>query len=180
MRIISGKFRGTTIPSPKEEIVRPTLDRVKENLFNILQFKVDDSICLDLFCGSGAFGLECLSRNAQSVDFVDINKNNITALKKFLEKLNAKNYCLHNCDYFDALKKFSFEKKAFDIIFLDPPFESNFAQVAIQKIFKFNLLSKDGIIIWEHDDKVKNEYSSKVYDTRNYGRIIIDFIENKV
>ncbi|NCB48024.1 MAG: 16S rRNA (guanine(966)-N(2))-methyltransferase RsmD [Clostridia bacterium] len=180
MRIISGKYRGVTIPSPKEDIVRPTLDRVKENIFNILQFKVTNSLCLDLFCGSGAFGLECLSRNAQNVDFVDNNKNNISALKKFLEKLNAKNFMLHNCGFFDALKNFSNDKKCFDIIFLDPPFDSNFANIAIQKIFKLNLLSKDGVIIWEHENNVKNDYAFKVFDTRTYGRIVIDFLSNKV
>lgn len=180
MRIISGKYRGITIPSPKEEVVRPTLDRVKENVFNILQFRLPSSKCLDLFCGSGAFGLECLSRDASSVDFVDNNKNNILALKNFLAKLKAQNFFLHNCDFFEALKKFSLEGKTFDIIFLDPPFESNFAQVAIQKIFKFDLLSKDGMIIWEHEENVKNEYASKVYDTRKYGKIVIDFISNKI
>jgi len=179
MRIISGIYRGVPIPSPKEEIVRPTLDRVKENIFNILQFDVENSTCLDLFCGSGAFGLECLSRDAKSVHFVDNNKNNISSLKTFLEKLNAKNFSLHNCDFFDALKKFSAENMCFDIIFLDPPFDSNFAQIAIQKIFKFNLLSKDGIIVFEHEKNIKNDYSSKVFDTRVYGRIVIDFLSNK-
>ena len=180
MRIISGKYRGVTIPSPKESVVRPTLDRVKENIFNILQFKVTASSCLDLFCGSGSYGLECLSRNASSVDFVDSNKNNILELKTFLKSIHATNFSLHNCDFFDALKNFSNDKKCFDIIFLDPPFESNLANIAIQKIFKLNLLSKDGIIIWEHENHVKNDYTSKVFDTRTYGRIVIDFLSNKV
>ncbi len=179
MRIISGKYRGTKIPSPKEEIVRPTLDRVKENIFNILQFSVASSRCLDLFCGSGAFGIECLSRGCSSVDFVDNNKNNITSLGKFLERLRAQNYKLHCSDYYEALKKFSEQQKCFDIIFLDPPFDSDFAHTAIQKIFTLKLLSPQGIIVLEHDDRVQNEHPSRIFDTRRYGRIVIDFLSNK-
>ena len=111
MRIISGRFRGTPIPSPKEDIVKPTLDRVKENIFNIIQFRVPDSVCLDLFCGSGSLGLECISRGAKFVEFVDNNKSNILALKKLSEKLKITNSVLNNLDYYEALKKFKDEGK---------------------------------------------------------------------
>lgn len=168
------------IPSPKEKVVRPTLDRVKENIFNILQFRVADSACLDLFCGSGAFGLECLSRGANFVDFVDINKNNVLALKKFLTQLKVSNFCIKSCDFYEALKSFGDSNKKFDIIFLDPPFDSELAEVAIQKIFKFNLLKDDGVIVWEHEKSKKNIYQTKVFDSRTYGRIAIDFLKNKV
>ncbi|MBQ9792215.1 MAG: 16S rRNA (guanine(966)-N(2))-methyltransferase RsmD [Clostridia bacterium] len=177
MRIIAGKYRGTNIPSPKEEIVKPTLDRVKENIFNILQFQVQDSVCLDLFCGSGALGLECLSRNAKEVYFVDNNKKNITALKNLLTKLNAENYNLSSSDYYEALKQFSGEKKQFDIIFLDPPYDTDLAEVALQKIFKFNLLSPTGVVVWEHPTDYKNlKFKSKVKNTKVYGKVQIDFL----
>ena len=177
MRIISGKFRGTIIPSPKESIVKPTLDRVKENVFNILQFKVENAICLDLFCGSGALGLECLSRNASEVIFVDNNKQNIIALKKLLEKLKIENYSLRNEDFYESLKFFDSNKKQFDLIFLDPPFDSNLAEVALQKIFKLNLLKKDGIVVWEHPRDIQTEkFKLKIKDSRVYGTIQIDFI----
>ena len=177
MRIISGKYRGVNIPSPKEEIVKPTLDRIKENIFNILQFKVQDSVCLDLFCGSGALGLECLSRGAKDVTFVDNNKQNIITLKKFLEKLKATNFNLKNCDYYEVLKQASIENKKFDIIFLDPPFDSDLAEVALQKIFKFGLLTEDGFVVWEHPtDYINLKFKSKVKDTRVYGSVQIDFL----
>ena len=177
MRVVSGKFRGTIIPSPKEEIVKPTLDRVKENIFNILQFRVDGSVCLDLFCGSGALGLECLSRNAKEVVFVDNNKQNILALKKMLEKLNAENFNLRNEDFYESLKFFESLGKEFDIIFLDPPFNTNLAEVALQKIFKFNLLSKNGVIVWEHSvDTQTDKFKLKIKDSRKYGTVQIDFI----
>lgn len=177
MRIIAGKFRGTIIPSPKEEIVKPTLDRIKENVFNILQFKIQDSVCLDLFCGSGSYGLECLSRNAKEVTFVDNNKTNIANLKKFLEKIKAENYNLYNTDFYDVLKQATNSNKKYDIIFLDPPFNTNLAEVALQKIFKLGLLTENGIVVWEHPTEYKNiRFSSKVKNSRVYGKIQIDFL----
>lgn len=177
MRIIAGKFRGTVIPSPKEEIVKPTLDRVKENIFNIIQFNVPSSFCLDLFCGSGALGLECVSRGAEKVYFVDNNKQNILSLKKFTEKLNIQNAELNSCDFYEGLKKFENEKLKFDLIFLDPPYDSTLAEVALQKIFKFGLLSPNGVVVWEHPtDTNQTKFKTKIKDTRIYGKVQIDFL----
>lgn len=177
MRIIAGKFRGTKLPSPKEEIVKPTLDRVKENIFNIIQFNVPSSICLDLFCGSGALGLECVSRGAEKVYFVDNNKQNILSLKKFTEKLNIENISLNSCDFYEGLKEFEKKNIKFDLIFLDPPYESNLAEVALQKIFKFGLLSSTGIVVWEHPtDSEQTKFKTKIKDSRTYGKVQIDFL----
>lgn len=176
MRVIAGKFRGIVIPSPKEEIVKPTLDRVKENLFNIIQFRLQDATILDLFCGSGALGIECLSRGAKEVHFVDNNKQNIASLKNFLDKIKTDGYFLHNLDYYDALK--SFNENSFDIIFIDPPYDSGLAEIAIQKILRFNLLKENGIIIWEHPRSLQNnKFLQKVYNSRNYGTVTLDFIK---
>ena len=175
MRIIAGKYRGIVIPSPKEEIVKPTLDRVKENLFNIIQFDIKDSVVLDLFCGSGALGIEALSRGAKEVHFVDNNKQNILNLKNFLERIKADGYFLQNLDFYDALKTFG--ENTFDFVFLDPPYDSNLAEIAIQKILRFNLLKENGIIVWEHPRNLEqNKFSSKIYDSRSYGTVTIDFI----
>ena len=177
MRIISGKFRGTVIPSPKQEIVKPTLDRVKENIFNILQFKIAGARCLDLFCGSGALGIECISRGAKNVVFVDNNKANVEALKKFLSKLNVQNYSAKNCDFYEALKDFCESGEKFDIIFLDPPFDSDLADVAIGKILKFDLLSDNGIIVHERSITTVSKFVQKVTDTRRYGTVAVDFLK---
>ncbi len=177
MRIISGKYRGTIIPSPKEEIVKPTLDRIKENIFNIIQFKVQDAICLDLFSGSGALGLECISRNAKETYFVDNNKQNIVALNKIINKLKIENAHVLCCDFYEGIKKFFTEKKQFDIIFLDPPYDTNLAEVALQKIFKFDLLSNNGIVVWEHPTETESiKFKSKIKDSRIYGKIQIDIL----
>jgi len=177
MRIIAGKYRGTVIPSPKEEVVKPTLDRIKENIFNIIQFDVPNSVCLDLFCGSGALGLEALSRNASEVCFVDNNKQNIAAVKNMLIKLKADNYNLYSCDYFEALKTFENNNKKFDIIFLDPPYDTDLAIIALQKIFKFGLLSPNGVVVWEHPTDYDNtKFKHKIKNSRVYGKIQIDFL----
>ena len=173
MRIISGKFRGKTIPSPKEEIVKPTLDRIKENIFNILQFKVANSEVLDLFAGSGALGIECISRGAELVTFVDNNKKNTAMLEKFLKTLGDSHFEVKTCDYYDALKT----SKKFDIIFLDPPYDSDLAEMAIGKIYKFGLLKEDGIIVWEHSfEKDNKKFAHKIFDTRKYGSVVVDFL----
>ena len=176
MRIIAGKFRGKVIPSPKEEIVKPTLDRVKENIFNIIQFRVQGAKVLDLFSGSGALGLECISRGADFVTFVDNNKQNTLALSKFLKGLNVSNYEVKNVDFYDAIK----DGKGYDLIFLDPPYDSDLAEVAIAKIYKFGILSENGIIIWEHSaNKDTSKFSHKIFDTRKYGTVVIDFLQKE-
>ncbi|MGN0798288.1 MAG: 16S rRNA (guanine(966)-N(2))-methyltransferase RsmD [Christensenellales bacterium] len=177
MRIISGKFRGTVIPSPKQEVVKPTLDRVKENIFNILQFKIAGANCLDLFCGSGALGIECLSRGADKVQFVDNNKANVEALKAFLKKLSVQNYSATVCDYYDALKSFAEKGEKFDIIFLDPPFDSDLADVAISKMLKFDLLADNGVIVHERSSTKPSKFAQKVFDSRKYGTVAVDFLK---
>ena len=153
------------------------LNQIKENIFNIIQFNISNSSCLDLFCGSGALGLECISRGANQVYFVDNNKENILALKKLLAKLNATNFYLLSCDFYEALREVSEKKLVFDIIFLDPPFDSNLAEVALQKIFKFGLLSQNGIVVWEHPtENNSTKFKTKIKDTRVYGKIQIDFL----
>lgn len=164
------------IPSPKGIKVRPTLDRIKENIFNILQFNIEKKACLDLFCGSGALGLECLSRGANFVDFVDNDERSIYLLKKFLLKIKEKNYALHNEDYYDALKNFKKSSMQFDIIFIDPPYMTDLATKAIGKILKFNLLRESGLIVWEHLAKTISPYIKRTKDSRVYGKVAVDFI----
>ena len=177
MRIISGKFRGIKIPSPKEEIVKPTLDRIKENIFNIIQFDIENSEVLDLLCGSCALGIESLSRFAKNVTFVDNNKQNIECLKEFLKKIRAENFTLHCADFYEVLKNSAENGKKYDIIFLDPPYDSNLAEIAIQKIFKFGILTNNGKIVWEHSlDHDTSKFCHKISLSKTYGKIKIDFI----
>jgi len=179
MRVISGTARGKKLISLEGLETRPTLDRVKEAMFNILQFNIKDKNVLDLFSGSGALAIEALSRGAESAVLCDNSKKAISIINKNLEatKLISKANVI-NKDYLEALKDVKDGLRQFDIIFLDPPYKSKFIENSIQKILEYNLLSDDGIIACETDDenKIKNIKGIEIYDTRKYGIVNVIFI----
>lgn len=148
MRVISGKYKGKNLEGFCIDGTRPTMDRVKESLFGIIQKYLDKSTCLDLFAGSGALGIEALSNGSNFCYFVDKNPLVIKILEKNLS--NIENYKLVKKDYIEALKTFDVK---FDIIFLDPPYEFNLITSAIKLITENDLLNDNGIIVCEY----KNE-----------------------
>lgn len=174
MRIITGKYRGRKIQSPKHEGVRPTIDRVKESLFNIISQDICGATVLDLFGGTGALGLECVSRGAEKVYIVDSDKDSFNLIKA-----NAKNMTedisITLMDYNIALLNFSKKGIKFDLIFLDPPYASKFAEFALDKIQEYDLLKDDGKIVWESLLKLEKpqKYDCKYeqIDNRTYGEI---------
>ncbi len=173
MRIIAGKNKGTKLYEFEYDNIRPTLDRVRESIFNTLQTRInDDSEVLDLFCGTGAFSLEFLSRGAKTVISVDNNPNSISLIKKNFAKCKIEPNLLE-CDYKKALKTLC--QKQFDIIFLDPPFESNYAQKAIEKIVETNMLKENGVVVWEkHIDTPSVDFDGLcVLDEKKYGTICV-------
>ena len=179
MRVISGSARGKKLVSLEGMNTRPTLDRVKEALFNIIQFDIIDKNVLDLFAGSGAIGIEALSRGAKSCTFCDNSADAIKVIKTNIKNTrNEEKSIILNKDYIIALEKLAKENAKFDIIYLDPPYKTEFACIAINKILDLNLLSKDGIIIIETDDankEIKDE-RIEIFDKRKYGRAILIFI----
>lgn len=159
MRVIAGKFRGRTLEEVKSEKTRPTMDRIKQSMFDSLSSEVEGARVLDLFAGSGSLGIEALSRGAKSGIFVDIDKNACDVVSRNLAKFgeNAKNvFCM---PWESALKKFAgdggSESKVFDLIFLDPPYQSRFGFEAIEKIKELGLLADGGIIIFECGKKAE-------------------------
>ena len=143
MRVISGKSRGKKLISLDGDNTRPTLDRVKEALFNIIQFQVQDAVVLDLFAGTGALGIEALSRGAKEAIFCDKVPEAIKVIKQnIINTNNLDKTIIINKDYKDALENISKQKKKFDIIFLDPPYKTNLAIESLQKIIMSNLLTK--------------------------------------
>lgn len=143
MRVISGKSRGKKLISLEGDNTRPTLDRVKEALFNIIQFQVQDAVVLDLFAGTGALGIEALSRGAKEATFCDKVPDAIKVIKQNVINTNNLNKTIIiNKDYKDALENISKQNKKFDIIFLDPPYKTNLAIESLQKIIMSNLLTK--------------------------------------
>ncbi|WP_296645186.1 16S rRNA (guanine(966)-N(2))-methyltransferase RsmD [Romboutsia sp. 13368] len=156
MRVISGKVRGLKLDTPKNEDVRPTTDRVKESLFNIINPYIIDSNVLDLFAGTGSLGIECLSRGALSATFVDVSKDSINIVKSNVKKSRFENEStILNIDFKSAIDRLKMQNEKFDIIFMDPPYYKNMFIDALSNIDNSNLLSEDGIIVVEHDTKDK-------------------------
>ena len=179
MRIISGKFKGLILDGFTIDGTRPTMDRVKESLFAMLGQTVIDSVCLDLFAGSGNLGLEAISNGASEVYFVDHNKIAIETIKKNMNKakLNSFNF-VYKMDYLEALQYFKKQNKKFDIIFLDPPYQKNLLNTCIEKIEEFDLLNEDGIIVLEYENYDVNYRDFTSYKKRSYGSKIVEFIKN--
>tara|TARA_Y100001970_G_scaffold166297_1_gene203373 strand:- start:6525 stop:7085 length:561 start_codon:yes stop_codon:yes gene_type:complete len=184
MRIIGGNYKGKKITIPLNNNTRPLRDLVKESIFNLIEHsnnfsvKLKNSVILDLFSGTGSFGLECFSRGAESVLFIENYKSILRILKKNILTLGAeKNSIVIEEDCFEYFsKKINFEKK-FDIVFLDPPFKEKKASFLLDKIINDKILKKNGIVIIHRHKNDNLEIDSKlnVIDTRYYGisKIII-------
>ena len=175
MRIISGKYRSLVLAEFKGEDIRPTADRVKESLFNIIAQNVPSARALDLFCGSGGLGLECISRGADFVHFNDISADSLKVLKKNLSRIKEQNYKITNQNFSDCLTTLSGK---FDLIFLDPPYRLEVGREALRIIAARNLLSEDGIAVLERDRAFEGEIDGlNLYDERKYGKTYLSFFE---
>lgn len=157
MKIISGIYKGRNILGYNIDGTRPTQDRIKENLFNSINFLLEDKIVLDLFAGSGNLGIEALSRGAKYAYFVDDSKKAIDIIKKNINNLNITNCKTILNDYKKILN--SIDKV--DIIFLDPPYKTNYIEESIKLIDKNNILNENGLIICESDNIDKIIYTDK-------------------
>ena len=172
MRVISGKYRARVLSAPKDGVM-PTIDRIKESIFNIISDRIADSHCLDLFGGTGALGIECISRGAKSAVIADNNPQSIKIIKQNLRGDTTAE--VFNGDFLDILSKL--KNRQFNIIFLDPPYQTDFAIKALERIKKHSMLAPDGIIIWEHpkDTPTKNKFYN-AFDLRQYGSVGVTFL----
>ena len=154
MRVISGKLRGLKLNTPKNDDVRPTTDRVKESLFNIINSYIMESDVLDLFAGTGSLGIECLSRGANKCVFVDLSKDSLQVVKSNIKKARLEeDSIVINLGYKEAITKLSLQNNKFDLIFMDPPYYKDMFVDALSKIQESSILKEDGIIVVEHDSK---------------------------
>lgn len=182
MRVISGTAKGCKLNSIDDLSTRPTLDRVKEPLFSIIQTYLDKANVLDLFAGSGALGIESLSRGASFCTFCDKSYKSIQMLKENIKKTKMENKSIIiNRDYKRCLEILN---KPFDIIFIDPPYKQDIAVDAIKRILSLKLLTKNGIIILETDEEEREQkelekIKVEVYDKRKYGRVRLLFIRER-
>lgn len=163
MKVISGKYKGKILKGFDIEGTRPTMDRVKESLFGTIQNYLTNSICLDLFAGSGSLGIEALSNGAKSCYFVDNSKEILKVLKSNLDKVDSAYIIEDNYDKF--LKT---TDKRFDIIFLDPPYAKNLIKPSIKRILELNLLNDEGIIVCEYELE-KFDCDLKIIKEKRYG-----------
>ena len=168
MKIISGKYKGRNIEGFTIDGTRPTMDRVKESLFAMIQNYINDSNVLDLFSGSGNLGIEALSEGAKHAVLVDSNFKAIKVINSNLKTIGIDNVNVLNMDYKKAIE--SIDEK-FDIIFLDPPYKTNYIEESIKLIAKYNILSNEGIIICESDslDKIIYNDNYKCIKDKKYG-----------
>lgn len=182
MRIISGKARGTKLYTLEGESTRPTLDRVKESVFNIIQNEIQDCIFLDLFSGSGAIGLEAISRGAKKAILCDSSKEAISVIEKNMQKTHCEKYIELYCEKYDFVLKNRIKEKV-DIVYIDPPYKTDFAYKSIVLLLERKLLKEQSIVIIETDqeeviDDIK-QLDIEIISQRKYGRAHLIFLKKK-
>lgn len=181
MRVISGVAKGTILYTLEGNNTRPTLDRVKEAIFNIIQMDIQDSVVLDLFSGSGALGIEALSRGAKKAVLCDNSKSAINIIKLNLEKTHLEKDAIVLLEDYNKALNFLKDKYQFDLIFLDPPYKEEFVKESVEKIIQLDLLKKSGVIIIETDDderilKEIENLNVNITSLRKYGRAKVIFL----
>lgn len=179
MRIIAGKARGRKILSPATLETRPTLDRVKEAMFSMIQGYIIDAVALDLFAGTGSLGLEAASRGAREVYLIDKSNTTYPLLKENIVNLKLQEECKSlNMDAYEALKSFSKKALIFDIIFIDPPYCKEMIPEAIKIIEENGLLDEDGIIVTKIDsiEEIYEGYKEiQLTKSKKYGNTTVCF-----
>ena len=176
MRIIAGSARGRTFDAPAGRDTRPTLDRVRENVFNILQMKVRGANVLDLFSGSGAMAFEAISRGADSAVLVDCDRNANAVQRQNAQKLRMQEHCrIILCDWQLAVNQLKAAGEKFDVVFLDPPYAMHDMTPVLDALRP--LLAEDAVILLEHEAKTfpSTPDGFELYDTRKYGIAGVSF-----
>lgn len=164
MRVITGTARGRKLKTPENYDIRPTTDNVKESVFNIIQFDIEGRRVLDLFAGTGQLGIECLSRGAESAVFVDKDRAAIQIVKENLKLCGLKGTVVQE----DALS-FLRHCGRFDIIFVDPPYDSNLYESVLETVKLVDILSEGGIILCEaRRDRALPEMTSPYRKRKEY------------
>lgn len=156
MRVIAGTRRSLLLKTPDGNVTRPTTDRIKETLFNVLQTDIQDSIFVDLFSGSGAIGIEALSRGAKKAYFIEMNKEAISCIQDNIKftKFTEQAVVLKQ----EVVSGLEFIKEPVDIIFMDPPYDQLLEKTILDKLSKTNILKEDSMIIVEASLKTEFDY----------------------
>ncbi|AAT28042.1 16S rRNA (guanine(966)-N(2))-methyltransferase RsmD [[Mycoplasma] mobile] len=180
LRIISGKFKNHFVESPPLEIVRPSTEKVREAIFDMIQFDIEQAIVADLFAGSGIFSFEFISRGAMKVFSIEKNYKIFNLIKKNIEKFKVNNIDAINTDALNFISHANGKK--FDFIFMDAPYDNyDLVNEIIAKIFKEDLLNPEGRIIVETNDKNKIivPQPGMITKEKKYGKTFVLFL-NKI
>ena len=188
MRVVAGKYKGRKLQFESTEILRPTADIVKEALFTKLQFLFPIEIFVDLFAGTGSIGIEALSRGAKKVFFVEKNHAHVKIIENNLKSLGIdydKNNHTSNKpaiilteDFLTALDKFDTK---IDIIFIDPPYKSDFYDKSLQILENKNLMQNSGVVVLEVEENKKfNNYNFKIESEKRYGKKHLIYLTNSI
>ena len=178
MIITGGKYRSRKLISPSEKIVKPTLSKVRESVFNILSSRIDfdGKSFLDLFAGSGIMGFEAVSRGFSNLIAIDNNAKNIALLKQNAQILGIEGKFIK----YDALNFLKKPEQTFDLIYIDPPYDSDLAQASLDLIYKGSLLEENGIVIVEtKKDKTPDFSNFEIMKECTYGLCKLTFLNNK-
>lgn len=183
MRIIAGLAKGRNLLSPVGMGTRPTLDRIKQSMFNIIQNYTYGAVVVDVFAGTGSLGLEAVSRGAKECHLVDKGDETFAILKQNVENLKFQDKChCYNIDSYKALELFTQKKMVFDIIFIDPPYLKDMIPTAVELITKGKLLAPKGIIVSKIDSsEIIFEGNEEIVltDHRKYGNTTVCFYKYK-
>ena len=177
MRIVAGRYRGRRLTPPSDDSVRPTTDRIKETVFNILQWDVEGARVLDLFAGSGALGIECLSRGAAEVVFADKSPASVALIRQNLKGIEG-SYRVLTADFTGVLR--SGEDK-FDLIFIDPPYKSGLGELAVDAAFDLGRVAEGGTVVYEHSSELPFKCAREDVKARTkvMGSVTVEFIRKK-
>ena len=179
MRVIAGKYRGHKLFVPRGRLIRPTPDMVRESIFNILGAKVSNSRVLDLFAGTGALGLEAISRGAREAVFADKRNTSLAAINRNIQTLSLAEQCrVLKIDLERGLGRLKNEAEPFDLIFMDPPYAADLIEKILARLSDSRLAAPQAQAVAEHDSKLNLTGSVenwRLSETRTYGRSALSF-----
>ncbi len=178
MRIISGYLKGRKLACVKGGKIRPTSDKVREAIFNILSFSVKDAFVLDLFAGTGAFGIEAVSRGAQKVFFLDREKDALKTIKANAAYLPENSWRIIKWDIKKNLRCLKAYPATFDLVFLDPPYGKGLFEPTFDHLIGSGALKPGAVLIGEHSLSENFPMEKKgliLTDQRRYGKTLVSF-----
>ena len=180
MRVVSGKYKGRVLKGYNQKTTRPTTDKVKESIFSMIRPYLENSVCLDLFAGTGSLGIEALSNHCDICYFVDQSKVMTNIIDKHIKNIDPNmDANIITSSYNKALLKFQEDNIKFDIVFLDPPYDKFYINDCLNKLIEYNLLNDNALIVCEYDKEVFNHESYNVLKEKKYGNIFVKILEKK-